>query len=174
MLARATFAATGAACTSSSGSPPTATATPCCCALGRTTATAKRQTLRLGSVAEHLVVTGDHARLRQVLVNLIGNAVKFTPAGGSIGVTTSTIGAGDSGWGEVRVTDSGPGIAEAEQAAIFEPYYRSEGTAAVPGVGLGLAISRALVKQMGGEMLLQSQVGTGSAFAIRLPLKLRD
>ncbi|MBA3969477.1 MAG: GAF domain-containing protein, partial [Gemmatimonadetes bacterium] len=112
---------------------------------------AKLQTLDLGTVAD-VVVTADHTRVRQVLVNLIGNAVKFTPQDGSISVTTSEHVAAGVGWGEIRVVDTGPGIVEAEQTAIFEPYYRSEGTAEMPGVGLGLAISHALVRQMGGEL----------------------
>ena len=66
--------------------------------------------------------------------------------------------------------DSGPGIPEDERAAIFEPYYRSEGTAQAPGVGLGLAISRGIVRQMGGQLDLESEVGIGSVFVLRLPL----
>lgn len=128
-------------------------------------ADARLQTLQLGRVPD-VVVTADKARVRQVLVNLIGNAVKFTPQDGSISVTTRENGA----WGEVRVTDTGPGIAPAEQAAIFEPYYRAEGTAHEAGVGLGLAISRGLVEQMGGELLLESEPGAGTTFIIRLPL----
>ena len=129
---------------------------------------ARLQALRLGSVAD-VVVTADHDRVRQVLVNLIGNAVKFTPQDGSVTVTTRERVDDGRSWGEVWVTDTGPGIAEAEQAAIFEPYYRSEGTAQAPGVGLGLAISHALVRQMGGELALESEVGIGSSFIVRLP-----
>jgi signal transduction histidine kinase len=130
---------------------------------------ARFQALRLGRV-EDVTVTADHARVRQVLVNLIGNAVKFTPPDGSITVTAcGCIAAGAPWWGEIRVADTGPGIAKAEQAAVFEPYYRSEGTAQSPGVGLGLAISHALVRQMGGELLLESEVGAGSSFIVRLP-----
>jgi signal transduction histidine kinase len=129
---------------------------------------AKRQTLVLEGAAD-VIVSGDRARVRQVLVNLLGNAVKFTPEEGSIVVATSASSAGGVSWGEIRVTDTGPGIAAAEQAAVFEAYYRSEGTASSPGVGLGLAISQALVKQMGGELAVESQVGVGSSFTIRLP-----
>lgn len=74
-----------------------------------------------------------------------------------------------TGWGEIRVTDTGPGIPEAEKASIFEPYYRSEGTATLPGVGLGLAISNALVRQMGGRLEVESDVGVGSSFIMRFP-----
>jgi phosphoserine phosphatase RsbU/P len=129
-------------------------------------ADAKLQALQLGRTANVMVV-GDHARVRQILVNLIGNAVKFTPQDGSITVTTAQH---DSVWGEVRVSDTGPGISEADQAAIFEPYYRSAGTAQLPGIGLGLAISQALVQRMGGTLDVESERGAGSAFVIRLPL----
>lgn len=129
---------------------------------------AKLQTLQLGRPAT-VVVMADHARVRQVLVNLIGNAVKFTAEGGSINVDTATKVVDDVAWGEIRVTDTGPGIADAEKTAIFEPYYRSEGTAQVPGVGLGLAISHALVQQMGGRLEVESEVGVGSSFIIRFP-----
>lgn len=132
---------------------------------------ARLQKLTFGA-SSSAVVIADEARVRQVLVNLVGNAVKFTPQDGAITVTVTTSGDdGDSAsWGEVRVADTGPGIAEAERAAIFEPYYRSEGTATAPGVGLGLAISHALVTQMEGELAVEGEVGAGTTFIVRLPL----
>jgi phosphoserine phosphatase RsbU/P len=130
---------------------------------------ARLQKLTVGATAD-VVVTADEARVRQVLVNLVGNAVKFTPQDGSVTVTVSRHDADGTSWGEVRVADTGPGIAEAEQAAIFEPYYRSEGTATAPGVGLGLAISHALVMQMQGELVIESEAGAGTTFILRLPL----
>jgi signal transduction histidine kinase len=130
---------------------------------------AKLQTLEVREEAD-VVVSGDQARLRQVLVNLLGNAVKFTPQEGSVTVTTSECYIDDACWGEIRVTDSGPGIAADERAAIFEPYYRSKGAALIQGVGLGLTISRALVAQMGGELRVESEIGRGCSFVVRLPL----
>jgi phosphoserine phosphatase RsbU/P len=127
---------------------------------------AKHQLLRLAA-SDDVVVIGDAARTRQVLVNLVGNAVKFTPPEGSITVSVKEHAAQ---WGELRVTDTGPGISESDRTAIFEPYYRSEGTAMVPGVGLGLAISQGLAKQMGGRLDVESELGVGSSFMIRLPL----
>ena len=126
----------------------------------------------LEMVAEDdVIVTGDQTRIRQVLVNLLGNAVKFTPEGGAITVTSLRAhDAQGMPWGEVRVADTGPGIAESERAAIFEPYYRSAGTAKAPGVGLGLAISHALAIQMGGTLTVESTLGEGSTFCLRLPL----
>jgi phosphoserine phosphatase RsbU/P len=135
-------------------------------------ALAKRQRLQLDAGVD-LVVVGNHARIRQVLVNLVGNAVKFTPEHGSITLATRACTIDGAMWGEIVVRDTGPGIPLAEQAAIFEPYYRSEGTASLPGVGLGLAISHALVAQMGGVLDLRSEPGVGSSFAVRLPVEVR-
>ena len=73
-------------------------------------------------------------------------------------------------WAVVRVTDTGPGIDATEQAAIFEAYYRSEGSATLPGIGLGLAISAGLTAQMGGELRVESDVGKGATFSLTLPL----
>ena len=130
---------------------------------------AKLQRVEL-RVNDPVIALGDRARTRQVLVNLLSNAVKFTDSGGSISVTISKRAAGGMAWGEIAVIDDGPGIPVAEQSAVFEPYYRSEGAVAVPGVGLGLAISQALIGQMHGELVLESIVGTGSTFSIRLPM----
>jgi len=132
-------------------------------------ADARVQTLQLGERAD-AVVTGDHAQLRQVLVNVIGNAIKFTPENGRIVVSTAIEESAGARFGVIRVSDTGPGIAEAERAAIFEPFYRSEDTSRAPGVGLGLAISHALVVQMGGTLEAEGVVGTGSVFVLRLPL----
>jgi sigma-B regulation protein RsbU (phosphoserine phosphatase) len=130
---------------------------------------AKNQTLKL-TPGVAVAARGDAARTRQVLVNLIGNAVKFTPVGGTITVSTAAVYADAAEWGEIGVADSGPGIAAAECDAIFQPYYRSEGTATLPGIGLGLAISHALVAQMEGRLGVVSEVGAGSSFTIRLRL----
>ena len=134
---------------------------------------AKHQRLLMNSEAD-VVVTADAARLRQVLVNLIGNAVKFTPVEGTITVTAGRSTSGGTTCGEIRVADTGPGISDADRVAIFEPYYRSEGTAMMPGIGLGLAISLALVKQMAGTIEVESRLGAGSSFIIHLPMRSND
>ena len=131
---------------------------------------AKLQRLELNADSD-VVVTGDAARIRQIVINLLGNAVKFTPQEGSIDVCTVERVVDGATWGEIRVTDTGPGIGLAEQSAVFDPYYRSEATAMSPGVGLGLAISRGLVKEMNGELELDSAVGIGSTFAVRFPTR---
>ncbi|HEY0672949.1 MAG TPA: ATP-binding protein [Longimicrobiales bacterium] len=129
----------------------------------------KLQTLH-AKVLNDVVVAGDHARVRQVLINLIGNAVKFTPPDGNISVVVDQIAKDGTTWGAITVTDTGPGIAAEEQQAIFQPYYRSENAARAPGVGLGLAISQALVHHMGGVLELESATGLGSTFTVRLPV----
>jgi signal transduction histidine kinase len=138
----------------------------------RPAAETKSQTLTL-SCADEVEVIADADRLRQVLVNLIGNAVKFTADSGSVRVDISfadeTSDDSQARAGVVTVSDTGPGIATAERAAIFEPYYRSENTARAPGIGLGLAISHALLQQMGGDLKLTSEVDVGSSFIITLP-----
>jgi signal transduction histidine kinase len=139
----------------------------------RPAAAARLQTLTLTDGPD-VVVIGDQARIRQVLVNLLGNAVKFTPEGGSVTVATAPRVAAGGRWGEVRVSDTGPGIPEAERAAVFERYYRSAETARAQGVGLGLAISHALAQRMGGQLAVESEVGKGSTFVLTLPAARPD
>jgi len=132
-------------------------------------AMAKGQSLRIGETTA-VQVLANHPRLRQVLVNLIGNAVKFTPTGGTITLRVGTAVRDGVRLGEVAVTDDGPGIPPDEQATIFEPYYRGAATAATPGIGLGLAISHLLVTQMGGALTVRSTPGEGATFTIALPV----
>jgi signal transduction histidine kinase/DNA-binding NarL/FixJ family response regulator len=118
------------------------------------------------------LVDGDAQRIRQVLDNLVGNAIKFTPQGR---VTLRVEAAVAAGIAEIRfsVIDTGPGITAADQARLFHPFERAAATPAdAPGTGLGLAISRALVESMGGALALQSEekVGSTFAFSLRLPL----
>ncbi|TAN49429.1 MAG: response regulator [Methylococcaceae bacterium] len=113
-----------------------------------------------------LYVDGDAHHLRQVLINLLGNAVKYTDQGG---VWLRMQPVGDS----IRfdVGDSGPGIAPDEQTRIFQPFYQTEsGIAKGEGTGLGLAISHEFVHLMGGELSVASNPGQGSVFSFTLPL----
>ncbi len=109
----------------------------------------------------------DSQRVRQILVNLFGNALKFTDAGE---VYVEASGATEGRF-HVSVRDSGPGIVLAQQEAIFEEFYRADGAA--PGTGLGLAISRRLARAMGGDVTLESEPGRGSVFHLVLPLDCR-
>jgi signal transduction histidine kinase len=114
-----------------------------------------------------LRLLGDEERVRQILLNLVGNAIKFTPAGGWVLMTCE--GAGESV--EISVRDNGPGIAPEKQRAIFDPFVQADRSLSNPrdGVGLGLAISRDLARAMQGELTVESTPGEGSAFALRLP-----
>lgn len=101
----------------------------------------------------------DAVRLKQILTNLIGNAIKFTKQGGIIVEF-----AWDQGRLNVAVTDTGPGIDDDEADTIFEPFRRGRDTNRAKGAGLGLTISQALVQAMGGEIRLESGKGQGSRF----------
>jgi signal transduction histidine kinase/CheY-like chemotaxis protein len=111
-------------------------------------------------------IVGDSARLRQVLVNLIGNAVKFTERGG-VGVRVARDGARL----RFEVHDSGPGVPEAAREAIFEEFEQADPSENHPqaGTGLGLAISRRLVARMGGALALVNSTDMGAVFAFTLP-----
>lgn len=112
------------------------------------------------------MVVGDAARLRQILLNLAGNAVKFTEAGG-VGIRVAR--ARDGGL-RFDVADTGPGIAEEKRAAIFEEFEQTETGALHGGTGLGLAISRRLAERMGGTLALAPPTGAGATFTFELPL----
>ncbi|MEA3407204.1 MAG: GAF domain-containing sensor histidine kinase [Chloroflexota bacterium] len=107
----------------------------------------------------------DPLRLEQVVVNLISNACKFAPPGSCIRVGLQHQGADMI----LYVKDRGPGIAPEEQAHVFEPFYRAESETSRPGMGLGLYISRRILEALGGEIWLESRVGEGSCFYVRLP-----
>ncbi len=111
---------------------------------------------------------GDEQRIRQVLLNLVGNAIKFTEAG-----EVSIQAAASTGKFVVSVSDTGPGIAEADRERIFEEFQQADGTLtkAKGGTGLGLAIAKRIVESHGGRMWVESRVGEGSAFWFTLPIR---
>jgi signal transduction histidine kinase/CHASE3 domain sensor protein len=115
-----------------------------------------------------LYVAADKHRLQQILVNLVGNAIKFTPEAGTIRVRA----AGDGELASIDVWDTGPGIPADRLQSIFEPFVQVNDGHTRPhsGVGLGLAISRDLARAMGGELAVESVVGRGSTFSVKLPL----
>jgi PAS domain S-box-containing protein len=114
-------------------------------------------------------IEADAKKLRQILINLLGNAVKFTNEGG-VTLRARTQGEGKRLQLELEVEDSGPGIPLEQQAAIFEPFFQT-GSAPEGGAGLGLAISHSFVELMGGEMEVASTPGKGSLFRVRLPVE---
>jgi signal transduction histidine kinase len=118
-----------------------------------------------------MVVHADREKTRQILLNLVTNAIKFTPAGGSI--TLDAI-CSDSKPDMVclRVRDSGIGIPAAKLESIFEPFVQlgtRPANTGSHGVGLGLAISRDLARGMGGDLVAESGAGEGSMFTLTLP-----
>jgi len=120
----------------------------------------------VSNTAAELSVLADSTRLKQVLMNLIGNAVKFTPEGGRIELAARKT--GDVVRLEVR--DTGAGIPPEEQERIFEAFYRLRQTGKViEGTGLGLAITQRLVELQGGKLGLESELGKGSCFFFTLP-----
>jgi len=119
------------------------------------------------TINDNLVVRADREKVRQIVVNLVSNACKFTPRGGSIDVDCVRLERSV----ELRVTDSGPGIPAQKLDVIFEPFVQLDNglTRATAGTGLGLAISRELARAMGGDLAVTSAFGQGSTFTLTLP-----
>jgi PAS domain S-box-containing protein len=110
---------------------------------------------------------GDAERVRQILLNLVGNAIKYTPEGGWVVLSCVA----DGEWVHFQVRDNGPGIPPEAQALIFDPFQQVGRRLNQPqdGVGLGLAISRDLARAMAGDLTVESTLGKGSTFTLRLP-----
>ncbi len=114
-------------------------------------------------------VRWDPERCRQIVLNLLGNAVKYT-AKGEVDVTVNAAAMEPGHWLlEVVVSDTGPGIPSDQLTQIFNPFSRLDRTATVEGVGLGLALSQRLARRMGGDIRVQSELGKGAAFTVELP-----
>lgn len=111
-------------------------------------------------------VWADPRRLRQVLMNLVSNAIKYNRPGGRVSLRVQAAGAAV----ELQVADTGAGLSAAQQACLFEPFNRLGAEhGGVPGTGLGLSIARQFVQQMGGELSAHSEPALGSCFTVRLP-----
>ena len=117
--------------------------------------------------SEDLTVSHDGKWTSEALFNLLDNAVKYTPAGGKIAVSVVL-------WEmyvEIKVTDTGKGISESNQAAIFRRFYREEEVHDQQGVGIGLYLAREIVTRQGGYIKVVSEPGKGSEFSIMLPVR---
>jgi two-component system, sensor histidine kinase len=115
-----------------------------------------------GSLPE---IRGDGERLRQVFVNLVDNAVKYSPAGEPVAVKVGQY----DGHVVVSVSDKGPGIPSQDQRVIFEKFGRVAAGSSKPGTGLGLFIARSITEAHGGSLEVSSAPGRGSTFTVRLP-----
>jgi signal transduction histidine kinase len=112
-----------------------------------------------------LVVPLDEGRMMQLVDNLVGNALKFTPRGGRVTVSAARSPADVF----VRVADTGPGIPEEQLARLFDRFWQARGTDR-RGIGLGLAIARAIAEAHGGRLTVESALGRGSVFQFAMPL----
>lgn len=114
----------------------------------------------------NILIQGDHDALKQVLLILLDNALKFTPSTGRVSV--SALDAGDHT--AIQVTDTGVGIAPEALPHIFERFYRGDASRTGAGAGLGLSIARTLVQAQGGTLAVESKLGRGSTFTVTLPV----
>ncbi|MBN1976808.1 MAG: HAMP domain-containing protein [Anaerolineae bacterium] len=134
----------------------------------RARAITKGLAVRLEPPEGTAVVSGDAALLRQMVANLVDNAIKYTPSDGVVTVSLSV----HDKQAAIRVTDTGIGIAPDDQVRLFEKFYRIKrrDTADIPGTGLGLAIVKSIVERHGGRVWVESELNTGSTFHVLLPL----
>jgi len=135
----------------------------------RARAVAKGLTLRLEASEPAPVIWGDAMLLRQAIANLVDNAIKYTPSGGTVTVGLQVVGQEV----HILISDTGVGIAPEDQVRLFEKFYRirRRGMEDVPGSGLGLAIVKSIVERHGGRVWLESQLNRGSTFTIALPFR---
>ncbi len=136
--------------------------------------TTKEHTLNLTTDHESIWLQGDRNRLEQVLLNLIGNAIKYTPQGGPIDIRLTK--AQDEESAQVHIHDNGIGIPHEQQARLFARFSRASNAAAhgITGTGLGLFLCRELIERHGGRIWLESEEGKGSTFSFILPVALPD
>jgi len=120
----------------------------------------RNEVLLLTDIEPAVVVRADEGLAAQLVANLIGNAVKFTPPGGQVSVTLSK--------GALRVSDNGPGIAPEDLPHVFERFYQADGSRSQEGHGLGLAIARNIAEVHGWRLTAESQPGHGSTFTVTL------
>ena len=131
---------------------------------------AKRITYRFECGVRPLVAHADPDKLQQLIVNLVSNAIKFTPPDGSITVSCGAQADAEGDWVLVRVRDSGVGIPADRHEAIFDPFVQGDRALNRPhdGIGLGLSISRDLARGMGGSLGVSSEMGKGATFTLKL------
>jgi signal transduction histidine kinase len=132
----------------------------------------KKQILEINMAEGLTAINADRDKVRQVLLNLLSNATRFTPDGGRVSIEVER----DDGWCRLSVSDTGIGIKMEDQEKIFEPFcqlnsptFRERG-----GTGLGLTIARQIVERHGGKLWVNSEYGWGSRFTFTLPLAAKN
>ena len=113
-----------------------------------------------------IVRSAHKAKLQQLVGNLLDNAVKFTPAGGTVSVTLSK--EPETGLARLAVSDTGIGISDADKPNLFKRFWRSDASRSLPGNGLGLAVVKAIVTSYGGSVTCTSRPGVGTTFVVKL------
>ena len=113
-----------------------------------------------------IVRSAHKAKLQQLVGNLLDNAVKFTPSGGTVSVTLTK--EPDTGLARLAVSDTGIGISEEDQPNLFKRFWRSDASRSLPGNGLGLAVVKAIVTSYGGTITCTSRPGVGTTFVVKL------
>jgi PAS domain S-box-containing protein len=133
---------------------------------------AKRMTYDTSACDQKLVFRADKQKLVQILLNVLSNAIKFTPDDGRLTVATSVIG---PDLGAITICDTGIGMSDEELALVFEPYVQFDNSLSREhkGTGLGMPISREMARAMGGDLGATSEPGVGSTFTLTLPLEKR-
>jgi PAS domain S-box-containing protein len=136
--------------------------------------TTKEHALKLSADPDSLWLQGDRNRLEQVLLNLLGNAIKYTPQGGTIEIAVTQT--RDGQHAQVSIHDSGIGIPREQQARLFARFSRASNAAShgITGTGLGLFLCRELIERHGGRIWLESEEGQGSTFFFLLPITPPD
>jgi signal transduction histidine kinase len=131
-------------------------------------AAARRHTLKLDVDAEQIVGEFDASRLERVIDNLLGNAIKYSPAGGCVSLSL----AASDGWVTIEVRDQGMGIPPEDLPFVFEPFRRGGNVVGrISGTGIGLSSAQRMVQRHGGTLVVASEPGQGSTFTVRLPLR---
>jgi len=129
----------------------------------------QRHTLRLDAPPGEIVGAWDVGRLQRVIDNLVGNAIKYSPAGGQVIVGLEVCGE----WAVITVSDQGVGIPAVDLPRVFEPFHRGSNVIGrIGGTGIGLAGTRRIVERHGGSLEVHSTEGAGSTFTVRLPLSI--
>ncbi|MEF9865143.1 MAG: ATP-binding protein [Oscillospiraceae bacterium] len=138
----------------------------------------KHQNVELSVDIKHDCCNGDIIRIHRIIDNILGNALKFTPEGGTViyHLSESTLENKNIGLYHFEIADTGIGITEEQQKHIFEPFYRAQNsmTSQVDGAGLGLAIVKSIVDYMGGTISVHSVIDVGTTFIIELPLRYAE